>query len=93
MLLARAHGRKWHKAEDSAGYNFGSHRGYNLREVGHCCTGLAAKPFRETMLVLRLSISMATLKTHLTSIFSKTRTPQQKALISLVLKDTYPPDR
>jgi DNA-binding CsgD family transcriptional regulator len=38
----------------------------------------------------RLSISMATLKTHLTRIFSKTRTSRQNALISLVLKDIDP---
>ena len=41
----------------------------------------------------RLCISMATLKTHLTNIFSKTGTSRQKALISLVLKDPGVPDR
>lgn len=41
----------------------------------------------------KLCISMATLKTHLTRIFSKTRTSRQKALIGLVLKDMDPPDR
>lgn len=35
----------------------------------------------------KLCISMATLKTHLTRIFSKTGTSRQKALIGLVLKD------
>jgi DNA-binding CsgD family transcriptional regulator len=38
-------------------------------------------------LASRLSISKATLKTHLTRIFSKTGTSRQNALISLVLKD------
>jgi DNA-binding CsgD family transcriptional regulator len=36
----------------------------------------------------QLCVSMATLKTHLTRIFSKTNTNRQKALVSLVLKDT-----
>ena len=36
----------------------------------------------------QLDISMATLKTHLTNIFSKTNTSRQNALVSLVLKDT-----
>jgi DNA-binding CsgD family transcriptional regulator/PAS domain-containing protein len=40
----------------------------------------------------QLCISMATLKTHLTRIFSKTNTDRQKALVSLVLKDMdFPP--
>jgi DNA-binding NarL/FixJ family response regulator len=36
----------------------------------------------------QLCISMATLKTHLVRIFSKTNTSRQKALVSLVLRDT-----
>jgi len=40
----------------------------------------------------QLSISMATLKTHLVRVFSKTNTNRQKALVSLVLKDAdFPP--
>ena len=41
----------------------------------------------------KLCISMATLKTHLNRIFSKTRTYRQKALIRLVLSDIDLPDR
>jgi DNA-binding NarL/FixJ family response regulator len=40
-----------------------------------------------------LCVSMATLKTHLTRIFSKTGTSRQKALIGLVLKDIDLPRR